>query len=102
ASNNSIGSDVVGEGNLISGNERYGIYFQGGTTGAVDSNSIKGNLIGVDVTGNVALPNQIGIMFLTAENNNNVIGGTTVNARNIVSGNDIGIGIANGQNNQIL
>jgi len=103
ANNNSIGTDEVGEGNLISGNGQYGIYFQGNTAGPVVSNSVKGNYIGVDVTGNVAIPNQIGIMMLTGENNNNTIGGTTANAKNVISGNTVdGITIISGKGNQIL
>ena len=102
ANNNNIGTDNEGEGNLISGNGQYGIYLQGSTASPVVSNSIKGNYIGVDVTGNVAMPNSAGIMMLTGENNNNIIGGTTTNSKNVISGNTIGIGIRFGKNNQIL
>jgi hypothetical protein len=102
AHNNELGTDQVGEGNLISGNGFYGIYLQGDIAGPVVSNSIKGNYIGVDVTGNVALPNSTGIMMLTGENNTNIIGGTTTNSRNIISGNTgDGIAINSGENNQI-
>ena len=55
ANNNDIGTDQIGEGNLISGNGIYGIYLQGDATQPVVSNSIKGNYIGVDVTGNVSI-----------------------------------------------
>ena len=102
AHNNNIGTDNVGEGNLISGNGQYGIYLQGNTLDPVVSNSIKGNYIGVDVTGNAALPNSAGIMMLTGENNNNIIGGITPNSKNVISGNSLGIGIINGENNQII
>ena len=104
ANNNSIGTDVVGEGNIISGNGEYGVYFQGRETAdPVVSNSIKGNYIGVDITGNVALPNLIGVMMLTGENTNNTIGGTNPNSKNVISGNTLGgIAILSGKNNQII
>lgn len=104
ASNNTIGSDNIGEGNLISGNGFYGVYFQGNTANnPVAYNNIKGNYIGVDVTGNVSMPNGYGIMMLSGENMNNSIGGTTPNSRNIISGNIYaGIAIISGDNTQIL
>ena len=103
ANNNVIGTDNVGEGNLISGNGQYGIYLQGNTATPVTSNSIKGNYIGVDVTGNSALPNMVGIMMLSGVNNNNTIGGLTPASKNIISGNSTaGIGIVSGKNNQII
>ena len=104
ASNNNIGGEETGEGNLISGNGFYGIYLQGGAgINPVASNSIKGNYIGVDVTGNSALPNSRGIMMLTGEIDANIIGGTTPNSKNVISGNtSAGIAIFSGENNQIL
>jgi trimeric autotransporter adhesin len=104
ANNNLIGTDAVGEGNLISGNGFYGIYLQGGVgIDPVTSNSFKGNFIGVDITGNVALSNGRGIMMLTGEINSNIIGGTTPNSKNVISGNSsAGIAIFSGENNQIL
>ncbi|SFZ89409.1 hypothetical protein SAMN05428642_101246 [Flaviramulus basaltis] len=103
ANNNEIGTDNVGEGNLISGNGQYGIYLQGGTSTPVDFNNIQGNYIGLDATGNAALPNLIGIMMLTGENNNNFIGGTLTNSKNVISGNtSAGIAIVSGNNNKIL
>ena len=103
ANNNDIGSDNVGEGNIISGNGQYGIYLQGNTATPVVSNSIKGNYIGLNAAGNAALPNLIGIMMLTGENNNNSIGGTSINSKNVISGNTSdGITIISGKNNQII
>lgn len=103
AHNNAIGTDGNGEGNVISGNGQYGVYLQGNTEDPVVSNSIKGNYIGVDVTGNAALPNSAGVMMLTGENNNNSIGGSTATSKNVISGNTtVGIAIASGNNNQII
>lgn len=82
-----IGGSTAGAGNLISGNKGAGIQLNccgGGYT-------VQGNLIGTDVTGNVAIGNgQAGIYLSTG---NNLIGGTIPGARNIISGNQTGIQI---------
>jgi hypothetical protein len=87
ASNNIVGGTAPGAGNLISGNEGQGIQIQNvDTTG----NQIQGNFIGIDASGAVALGNlQIGIVILTGASNN-IVGGGTSAARNLVSGNDGG------------
>ena len=103
ANNNDIGTDNVGEGNVISGNGQYGVYLQGSAADPVVSNSIKGNYIGVDASGNLPLPNSAGVAMFFGVNNNNTIGGTTPNSKNVISGNsNIGIGITNGINNQVI
>jgi Bacterial Ig-like domain (group 3) len=80
-----IGGTVAGAGNLISGNVD-GINFE--TSG----NLVEGNFIGTDLTGTKSIPNQDGI---TSSNGNasNTIGGTTVAARNVISGNDTGLDV---------
>ena len=50
------------------------------------SNIIQGNHIGVDATGSQERPNLIGLQLLNSSNN--VIGGTTAAARNVISGNE--------------
>ncbi len=61
-------------------------------------NRVFGNYIGVDTSGNTALPNVVGIIVA---NSGNMIGGGTPAERNIISGNTIqGIGAA-GTNNSI-
>ena len=50
-----------------------------------NNNVIQGNHLGVDATGTVARPNPRGI--LTFNSSNNLIGGTTAAARNVISGN---------------
>jgi hypothetical protein len=72
------------QNNLISGNVGIGsgILINGPTA---NQNRVVGNLIGTDVTGTVALGNSIyGISIGSASNN--IIGGTTPQERNIISG----------------
>ncbi|TPV35933.1 T9SS type A sorting domain-containing protein [Paucihalobacter ruber] len=103
ANNNEIGGINPGDGNLISGNGFYGVYFQGNEDSPVTENFIQGNKIGVDVTGNLALSNQIGVALFSGVNNNNFIGGLVPGARNIISGNsNTGVAILAGNNNQIF
>jgi trimeric autotransporter adhesin len=85
---NVIGGASAGMGNLISGNAKSGIYL---FTGA-NSNSIQGNYIGTDVTGTVALGNNLsaGTYYggVTAENvSGTLIGGNIAGAGNLISGN---------------
>lgn len=89
-SNTLIGGTVSGAGNLISGNTNWGIYISPGS----DSHTIQGNYIGTDVTGNAKLGNgDHGIQCISA---NNIIGGSTPEAANVISGN-LNSGIRLGQ-----
>ncbi|MFK8058360.1 MAG: SdrD B-like domain-containing protein, partial [Saprospiraceae bacterium] len=95
ASNNQIGTDSdnsrdVEERNVISGNQA-GLRFVSGSTGA--DNWIAGNYIGVDVTGNVALPNLNNGVELTGSQTGTIVGtnGDGVRdaiERNVISGNE--------------
>jgi titin len=76
-SNDTIGGTVTGARNVISGNQADGINVNG--TGAV----IRGNYIGTDVTGTVALGNQTGVVVSASS----TIGGTAAGAGNVISGN---------------
>ena len=81
SANNIIGGATVADRNVISGNNLQGIF----TEGAGNGNRVIGNYIGVDATGTVALGNgRNGVYFTTA---NNIIGGTTVGERNVISAN---------------
>jgi hypothetical protein len=83
-SNCTIGGTTPDARNLISANVGSGIAF-GGT-----GNTVQGNLIGTDVTGTMALGNtDRGIN--AGGGSNALIGGTSVAARNIISGNGRGI-----------
>ena len=50
------------------------------------SNTLKGNYIGTDVSGDMALPNSVGIVIGDGAQQN-VIGGATAAERNTISGN---------------
>jgi|GEM_PF-399551 len=99
--NNIIGGTTAGSRNLISGNNSYGIYINGsGATG----NQVLGNFIGTDFSGTTALANQgFGIELAGAPNN--IIGGDTAAATNLISGNKNNGVYINGNNastNQVL
>lgn len=79
-SNNRIGGTAPGAGNVISGNSSGGIEVGGQMT------TVQGNFIGTNAAGTAAIPNNDrGIRVLNSPNN--VIGGTSTAARNIISGN---------------
>ncbi|MFB2921046.1 S8 family serine peptidase [Aerosakkonema funiforme] len=102
ASKNIIGGLTAGSGNIISGNgsgnSSAGISIIG------SENQILGNYIGTDVTGTKAIGNfDSGVLI--GFGSNNIIGGTTTEARNIISGNKgIGVSLQNigTTNNQVL
>ncbi|MEM7252470.1 MAG: LamG-like jellyroll fold domain-containing protein, partial [Pseudomonadota bacterium] len=83
SNNNDIGDTVAGSRNVISGNDRYGIYLTGG---GVTGNEVEGNYIGTNATGTGAIANGTGIQ-IRAGAQSNTVGGTTAAARNIISGN---------------
>ncbi len=83
SANNDIGSTLAGSGNLISGNDRFGITIQGS---AATGNDVKANLIGTNAAGTGAIGNSLsGITLYDA--GSNTVGGTTASARNVISGN---------------
>jgi len=68
-----------------------------------DGNLIEGDFIGTNVAGTAALPNGAGIIAgLGAPPSNNTIGGTTPDARNLISGNTgTGVAISAGSGNLV-
>ncbi|MEW6200888.1 MAG: S8 family serine peptidase, partial [bacterium] len=83
AKNNTIGGIIASERNIISGNTQVGIHMQGE---GIDGNKVYGNYIGTNVSGTAALANSDGIRIENGSKNN-IIGGTTISERNIISGN---------------
>lgn len=78
-----------GQGNLISGN-KSGIFFQNGPNYSRNKNEIKGNYIGLDISGTTALGNETGILIKSGWDN--IIGGPVPGEQNVISGNS-GTGI---------
>ncbi|HEV7903867.1 MAG TPA: carboxypeptidase regulatory-like domain-containing protein [Pyrinomonadaceae bacterium] len=83
ATNNIIGGATPEARNLISGNI-IGIIFENNS----DANTVQGNYIGTDKTGTFDLGNSNSGIYIYNGSDNNLIGGTTAAARNVISGND--------------
>jgi titin len=97
-SNNRIGGTTPEDRNVISGNDVGIDLFSNG-------NVVQGNYIGTDATGTHALGNGGGVVIGGSDN---LIGGTTPEARNLISGNTgVGLQIVNsyhgpyGQSNRV-
>ncbi len=87
--NSIIGGTIAGARNIISGNFR-GIEIKG------DNNLIQGNYFGTDITGSKKLGNG-GSNITIINGKNNLVGGITIEARNIIS-NSSGTGVFFGGN----
>ncbi len=86
AANNTIGGNVAGAGNVISGTGTSG----GGAVGvhltsSASGTTIQGNIVGLNAAGTAALANDGN--GITIQSSNNTIGGTTATTRNVISGN---------------
>ena len=77
--NITIGGITSGAGNVISGNKGNGIDI------LVGNATIQGNFIGINSAGTTKVSNASGVVIRGAANN--IIGGTTIGARNLISGN---------------
>src|SRR5215475_11365660 len=73
-----IGGSTADARNIISGCVGDGLPLNGSNL------VVQGNFIGTDLTGTIAIGNNQGISL---SGNNNLVGGTTVAARNVISGN---------------
>ncbi|MEG4630803.1 SdrD B-like domain-containing protein [Microcoleus sp. AR_TQ3_B6] len=83
AAGNRIGGTAAGDRNIISGNDAFGVLINAaGSTG----NTVLGNIIGTNAAGTAALPNALTGVQISG-GSNNIVGGTTVADRNLISGN---------------
>ncbi len=87
-----VPASSAGAGNVISGNDQWGIEIVLSGGSVLARNSVVGNYIGTDATGMTAKPNMFGGILV---NNLSVsdaipqtIGGTTPGAGNLISGNN--------------
>ena len=80
ASSNSIGAASAGGRNIISGNNSAGVDIV-----LASGNSVEGNYIGTDITGELAVPNLTGVTINSATGN--TVGGYSAAERNVISGN---------------
>ncbi len=83
ASDNTIGGTAAGDGNLISGDELFGVELGENAS----KNVVAGNKIGTDITGTVAIANGTGVEIDDAALSGNTIGGATPGSGNVISGN---------------
>jgi CSLREA domain-containing protein len=100
--NTVIGGTAPNAGNVISGNNGYGILIaSAGTSGTL----VQGNKIGTNAAGTAGIPNTVGIRLDAGSVSNNTIGGTTAAEANIIAFNGTdGIRLTNtaGTGNSIL
>jgi titin len=90
SSGNMIGGTTAGARNVISGNSGDAVgLFNPGTTG----NTVEGNYIGVDSTGSAPLPNSGPGVDIVTGATNNLIGGTTAGAANLIANNSTGVAV---------
>jgi hypothetical protein len=83
AGGNTIGGTASGAGNVISGNDAFGVFISGT---AASGNVLLGNRIGTNVDGTLSVENKsTGVNIKDAPNN--TIGGTAPGAGNQISGN---------------
>lgn len=98
-SGNTVGGTTAAARNVISGNGQSGINILSLGTGG---NTIQGNYIGIDLMGTTAIANAADGVMLGAPNN--LLGGTSAGARNVISGNSnrgVSIQGAAAANNQV-
>ena len=89
ASNATVGGTGTGTGNVISSNDKNGVFISG--TSSATNNKVLGNFIGTDATGISDLGNaEVGVRVETP---GNFIGGTATGAGNAISGNG-GVGVS--------
>ena len=99
---NAIGTTDAGGGNVISGNSQWGVYISDAGTNLQRGREQPGS--GTNVTGTFPMPNTNNGVDIVYGAQGNTIGGTTVAARNLISGNlheGVLIGFAGTANNVV-
>jgi titin len=91
--------DCRGACNVISGNGGGGIEINGSSS---TGNLVQGNRIGTNAAGTAALGNPGAGVSVRDNASNNTIGGNTVLARNVISGNSNGVSVQSSNDNEIL
>jgi hypothetical protein len=81
AEGNTIGGTTAAERNVISGNTTAGVFL------LADNNSVTGNLIGTNLAGTAAIPNDTGV-FVRNSSGNTIGGSVSGGESNLISGND--------------
>jgi hypothetical protein len=84
ASRNRVGGTLPGERNIISGNAHAGVYIHNVGT---QNNIVAGNYIGTNATGTAALANAWSGLQISGGASNNLVGGNSPGAGNLISGN---------------
>ncbi len=90
--NNTVGGTTFEDLNIISGNIGYGIVIHGADpavdflTNGASNNMVKGNFIGLDVDGNLVLPNEMGGVLNENAANNRIGDSTDIKAANKFAG----------------
>ena len=92
------GSNTL-SGNVISGNTQYGVYLN---SPVAIQNLLVGNVIGADRTGMTAVGNGVVGIEVESGSAGNTIGAPGAANRNVISGNDNGIGLSGGVDNLVI
>ncbi|MBL8140554.1 MAG: CSLREA domain-containing protein [Acidobacteria bacterium] len=93
--NNVVGGDVVGAGNVVSGNTNNGIVIGIRGGGTLSGNRVQGNRVGLSADGTTVVANGIAAAGILVEgaypgvsaSTNTLIGGTTAASGNVLAGN---------------
>ncbi|MEW6128691.1 MAG: C25 family cysteine peptidase [Acidobacteriota bacterium] len=97
APNNTIGGITNAARNVIAGNDFRNLYINGA---AAINNLVQGNYIGTNAAGAGALGGNYGVWISAASMN--TVGGAVAGARNLISGNIVGVELTSGAtNNQV-
>ncbi|MDX6384827.1 MAG: hypothetical protein QOK48_2400, partial [Blastocatellia bacterium] len=84
SNNNTIGGTAAGAGNVLSGNNGANAY--GIQIGSSNGTTVQGNIIGLNAAGTAKIQNDAGGIIILG-GTANTIGGSSVAARNVISGN---------------